>query len=263
MIVIGRCLVAIVFLVSIAPGAGCAQRPDDAEGRLAGAPVSFETSDGVTIYGDVFKTGEEKPRTLILLFHQGGSNGRGEYRNIVPRLVAGGYSVISVDQRRGGERYGGENRTASALNTDYSYCACYPDLHATLAYARDSVAHEHIVLWGSSYSAALALQLAARNPGDVSGVLAFSPASGDAMDGCRPEQYAQTIEAPVLVLRPAGEAAIESVAAQLETFRDQGHNAFVADIGVHGSSMLDASRSEGDVEATWAVVMSFLETVGD
>jgi hypothetical protein len=81
------------------------------------------------------------------------------------------------------------------------------------------------------------------------------------MDGCRPEGWSDGLTVPLLVLRPGTEAEIPSVADQLETFRAQGHQTFVADPGVHGSSMLNPDRVEGEVESTWTVVLTFLEAL--
>ena len=70
-------------------------------------PVIFEAADGVTLYGDLYIGPEGKAGPLILAFHQGGGDARGEYGAIAPRLVQFGYSVLTIDQRSGGERLGG------------------------------------------------------------------------------------------------------------------------------------------------------------
>jgi hypothetical protein len=68
----------------------------------------------------------------------------------------------------------------------------------------------------------------------------------------------------VLVLRPIGEMEIPAVRAQFALFAEHGHQTYVADPGVHGSSMLDAARVDGPVDATWQVVLEFLsESLGE
>lgn len=53
-----------------------------------GIEVSFEATDGVTVYGDVYMAdGIPKSAPLILLFHQGGGDARGEYMPLVSRLA--------------------------------------------------------------------------------------------------------------------------------------------------------------------------------
>ena len=131
----------------------------------------------------------------------------------------------------------------------------------TLAHAVAVFPGVPILVWGSSYSAALVLQLAAKHPEEIAAVLAFSPASGEPLDGCRPETYIEDIQASVLITRPGREAEIESVADQLETFRAAGFETYVAPDGVHGSSMLVEERTKASTADTWAVVTAFLEEV--
>lgn len=236
-------------------------------GRLtAQAPesVELETSDGLTVFGDWHVDAHADAGPIVLLFHQGRSDGRGEYGPIIPRLTEAGFDVLTIDQRRGGDLFGGENRTVRAAgDREFSYCDAQPDLEAALDHVRALRPNVRPVLWGSSYSAALVLKVAAERADEISGVLSFSPASGDPMAGCDPGDVADQVWAPVLALRPASEMEIPRVAAQLEAFADLGFRTFVADPGSHGSSMLVAERVEGEVEPTWEVVLEFLQQVVD
>ncbi|MEZ4415807.1 MAG: alpha/beta hydrolase [Gemmatimonadota bacterium] len=198
-------------------------------------------------------------RPFILLFHQGGASGPAEYAPLLPRLRALGYNLLVVDQRSGGELFGGRNRTAAAYAEEPGYCEALPDLEVALEHARRVEPERRAILWGSSYSAALVIQLAARRTDDVAAVLAFSPATGEPMEGCRPEPWAENLDLPLLALRPRSEAEIPSVREQLDRLEAMGHRTFVADPGAHGSSMLVADRAHGDVAATWAVVEAFLQ----
>ena len=201
-----------------------------------------------------------KRQPLILLFHQAGGDARGEYGPLVPRLSEAGYNVIAIDQRSGGERFGGVNRTVENLEAgDYGYCAVYPDLEGALAHAKGLGFTGKIAAWGSSYSAALVFQLAAKNQGDINAVLAFSPASGGPLAECAPKLFSADLKTPVLALRPVGETEIESVASQLARLKSEGHETYVADPGVHGSSMLNAERVGASTDETWAVVLDFLQ----
>ncbi len=112
--------------------------------------------------------------------------------------------------------------------------------------------------WGSSYTAALVVQLAAKRGDQLAGILSFSPASGEPLEDCDPLDFSDNLGLPALFLRPASEMTDERTAKQLETLAEQGYQTFVADPGVHGSSMLNAERVEGDVEPTWEVVLGFL-----
>jgi pimeloyl-ACP methyl ester carboxylesterase len=199
----------------------------------------------VTVHGWVH--GEPATaRALLLLFHQGGANARAEYDPIIPRLLEEGYAVLAIDQRAGGDMLGGENRTAHALGGDPHYCDAYPDLEAALAYGREQVPGRPIVVWGSSYSGALALRLAMDNP-DLAGLVGFSPAGGEAMGSCPASRFAEHVTVPTLVLRPASELEIDYVRADWEAWGTRGFERHIADPGRHGSSMLNPMRVEGDV----------------
>jgi hypothetical protein len=69
--------------------------------------VRFETSDGITVFGDLYANSSGKTAPIILLFHQGASEARGEYTVIAGRLLEIGYNVLAIDQRMGGDRFGG------------------------------------------------------------------------------------------------------------------------------------------------------------
>ncbi len=219
--------------------------------------VRFPAADGTQVFADVHRAAST-PRLTLLLFHQGGGDARGEYAPIVPRLLSRSYDVITVDLRRGGDRFGHVNRTASSAQGEFAYCDVMPDLEAALAFAGREGRAAPIVIWGSSYSATLVIHLAARYPDDIAGVLAFSPAGGEPMQGCDPEPVVRDVRAPLLVVRPAREAALDHVHAQIEAFRAAGVDVRVVESGSHGSSTLVPERAGEHTEATWSVVLDFL-----
>jgi len=223
--------------------------------------VEFKAADGVVIVGDIYKPYAKKA-PFILLFHQAGANAGAEYDSIIPRLLEHGYNVLAIDQRSGGSRLGGENRTVERMETkDHHYCEAYPDLEAALQFVIDESFTGPRFVWGSSYSAALVIHLGVDHKDDIAGVLAFSPAAGAAMKTCDPTAAIQKIEVPVLALRPAGEMERDSVRKQLETFKGLGHTTYVSANGVHGSSMLNPKRVDGSVEDTWKAVFGFIDSV--
>jgi len=225
----------------------------------ASRSFELETEDRITIYGDLYEPENIEHPPLILAFHQGGGDGRGEYAPIIPRLLQAGYAVMSIDQRRGGEVFQGTNRTVAGLSdgAEYTYCDAYPDLKATLDYARTQ-GFGKLIAWGSSYSAALVIKLAAEFPNDIARVLAFSPASGDPMAGCEPRDPASRLTLPALIVRPEKEAELEWVSADLDAFRNMGHEVYVSPGGSHGSSVLVEARTGAPAEEAWARVLSFL-----
>lgn len=221
--------------------------------------VHTVSADGVTIYGDYYRPAWPGSPTVVL-FHQAGGDARGEYSDIARKLVAEGYEVFAWDARTGGERFGQSNRTVAALAAAEppSYCDAYPDLEAGLQYASDYGSGHSMFAVGSSYSAALVVRLAAEHGRDLAGVAAFSPASGR-MDDCAVETWLPKVgDTPVLTFRPESETSNESVQAQTEQLEAQGVEVFVAPDGVHGASMLNADKVDGDVEATWTRFLAFL-----
>ena len=221
--------------------------------------IRFKATDGVQLNGYLYREGVGQGAPLVLLFHQAGGDGRGEYSAIAQRLNDAGYAALAIDQRVGGDRFGSVNQTVGLLGeSTYGYCDAYPDLVATLDYAIEEDLGGPIAIWGSSYSAALVLQLAANRPDDVAGVLAFSPASGEPLARCLPGAFIDKLRIPTLALRPITEMQRESTAAQLMRFEELGHKTYVADPGTHGSSMLIAERAGGSTDQTWDVVLGFL-----
>jgi len=225
--------------------------------------LAFNARDNVRLFGNVWASTPSKAAPIIFLFHQAGGDARGEYEAIVPVLVERGYIVFAIDQRSGGSRFGQTNRTVEKIGetVKYSYCDAYADLVAALRQADESGFSGKRILWGSSYSAALVIRLAVEHPRHVVGVLAFSPASGDAMGACQADPYSARLKIPLLVMRPESEMEHARVAEQLEMFEAQGHQTYVAEHGVHGSSMMNPQRVGASVALNWMTVMTFLRDV--
>ncbi len=223
--------------------------------------ISFYTTDDIKIYGDLYEI--DKEHTTLLLFHQGGSNAVGEYSPIIPRLIEKGFNVLAIDQRMGGQAYGGCNRTLANIPSNhigdgYGYCDAYNNLESALDFVIESGFIGKKILWGSSYSASLSILLANKRQGDVNGVLAFSPASGGPMKECLPDEYFETLKIPLLLLRPANELENESSRVQFELAKRFDHKTYIAKNGIHGSSMLVKERVGSDIKDNWNVVLSFL-----
>ena len=221
--------------------------------------ITFVTSDGITVYGDLYT--KNKNLSTILLFHQGGANARGEYGTIIPKLLNEGYNILAIDQRVGGfSYYGSSNRTIDNLSTnDYTYCDAYPDLEAALDYLIANEYNGKHILWGSSFGAALAIQLASKRQKDINALLAFSPSTGNAVKACHPNQYLKDINIPLLLLRPKKEMERESSVEQFDLAKKYNHQTYIAEYGVHGSSMLVEERVENNVVENWEVVLTFLK----
>lgn len=252
-------LLPLIFLLNCT-----ADRQPESSTSDSNLEIEITTADSIQIFGDLYMVDDGAP--FILLFHQGGSNARAEYGGeIIPTLKENGYNVLSIDQRRGGQTYGSYNRTVEQFSLNrFSYCDAYPDLEAAMNYLVDhKLLQSELIVWGSSYSGTLAIQLAAKNQDKISGVLAFSPASGGPMAPCKPDEYFEQLNIPLLVLRPSGEMEIESVQEQFSLVESSGHQTYVADPGVHGSSLLVESRVGEETNEHWDIVLNFINSVLD
>ncbi len=242
---------------SLGAAAACALL---AAGSIHAQQITFPAADGATVHGTWYRT-DQPVRAVILAFHQGGASAEAEYGPIVGRLTAAGFEVLAVDLRTGGTFFGGVNRTVEARGGRTGYCEAAPDVAGALATVRAQHPDRRVILWGSSFSGALVLRLAATNPDGVVGVIAFSPATGEPMVGCVGEEVSHLIRVPVLALRPRSEVETGISTDQFAVFERQNHGTFVADPGEHGSSMLVEERVGAPVEDTWRVVLEFLRSV--
>lgn len=253
---------ALPFLAAVTlTTAACQAAPDNKQGAPAPAeitatePVTLTAADGVKVYGTFYRA--PHPNALILLFHQAGSSS-GEYATIAPRLVAAGYSALAIDQRSG-DRLFGPNRTAEDLGREAGYLDAKPDLEAALKWAKGK--NLPVILWGSSYSAALVFLVAAEHPGEVAAVMAFSPGEYLGRKGMVGEAAAK-VTAPVFVTSAADPKEIADARAILDASAAQTKVDFVPRSGgVHGSSTLIEAKNKAGADENWTAVLNFLRQV--
>ncbi|WP_240953686.1 alpha/beta hydrolase [Sphingomonas sp. G-3-2-10] len=248
---------AILLGAALALG-GCggpAKQPATVETGTKQETVQLKAADGVQVYGTYSEPANA--HAVILLFHQAGS-GQGEYATIVPRLNAEGYATLTLDQRSGGDMFGG-NWTVKALGREVSYLDARKDLEAALDWARTRKLP--VILWGSSYSASLALLLAADRPGQVAAVLAFSP--DEYFEG-KPSvrDAAAKLTIPVFVTSAQDPKEIAAAKALIDAVPGTAKRQFVpVQGGVHGSSILILARNAGGADDAWNSVLPFLRGV--
>lgn len=220
----------------------------------APTPVTLQAADGVRVAGAYYRA--PHPKALILLFHQAGS-GKGEYATIAPRLVAAGYSALAIDQRSGGSLFG-RNATVARLGHSASFADAARDLEAAFDWGRQQ--HVPVIVWGSSYSSALAFQLAAAHPGMIRAVLAFSPGEYLGSKGAVAEA-ARRIAVPIYATSASDADEIAAARTILAASPSQVKTQYVPATGVHGSSTLLASRNPKGAAANWRSVLDFLSSV--
>jgi dienelactone hydrolase len=223
--------------------------------------ISFKSSDDLLITADLYTPHTADTTPLILLFHQAGSS-RGEYDEIAPELNKLGFNCIAVDLRSGEYARGKDNETAiraSEKNLATSYADALPDIVASIRYARQHYKNK-VIIWGSSYSAALVLKVAGDNPQLVDGVIAFSPGEYFAHLGKSKtwiRDSAKKIVVPVFISSARSE--VSDWMPIFDVIDPEIRNKFVpVTVGKHGSRALWSKQS--DSTAYWSAITKFLNS---
>lgn len=218
------------------------------------APVMLRAADGVQVSGLFYAAAH--PKAVILLFHQAGS-GKGEYATIAPRLADAGYEALAIDQRSGGSLFGA-NETAARLGREVGYEDAKPDLVAALAWAQSK--RLPVILWGSSYSAALVFEVAAEHPGQAAAVLAFSP--GEYLGaGHSVAAAAARVRSPIYVTSASDPGEVTAARAILAASPSKSKTQYAPETGVHGASTLLVARNPKGAADNWQHVLAFLRSL--
>lgn len=136
-------------------------------------PVTFNSKDGLLISGNLYHFSNKVP--IILMCHQAGFN-KFEYNEIANTVFEKGFNCLSIDQRSGGSVGDSINETynrAKKAGKSTEFLDAEQDIEAAISYLRKKY-KKKIIVWGSSYSATLALYQGLKN-NDVEAVIAFSP----------------------------------------------------------------------------------------
>ena len=221
--------------------------------------VTFPTTDDLTMTADLYWTGDGNA-PFILLFHQADYS-RGEYLEIAPKLNALGYNCLAIDQRSGGAVNGVKNdiyQAAKAAGLQTGYTQAYPDLQSALDYVEKTYLPDQLIVWGSSYSASLALILASEHPNEISAVLAFSPGEYFKLNGKQVSEYAANITQPAFITSAKSEEkSWRGIADQITS---DGSVFFVPEgNGRHGSSAL--FEKTPNYAEYWTAVEQFLASL--
>jgi dienelactone hydrolase len=220
--------------------------------------VTLTASDGVKVSADFYPAGSNS-QPYILLFHQAGSN-RAEYAPIAPRLAKLGFNCLAIDQRSGGDLFGQQNETVRHIGHNSEYGDALKDMEAALAWARTRSAGKNarVLVWGSSYSAALVFLLAAEYPEEVAGVLVFS--ANEYLDGPHAvHSAAAKVSVPIFVTSTKDREEIAAAKSILNVAPARQKTQFLPHIaGVHGSSTLRADRNRSGEAENWQAVEQFL-----
>lgn len=222
-----------------------------------GETVNFKSNDGVKITADLYMT-SQTDAPFIILYHQAGYS-RGEYREIAPKLNELGFNCLAVDQRSGKEVNGVINQTnieATKLNKPTEYVDAIPDLEAAFLYVKHGIKPNKIIIWGSSYSAAIVFFLGNVHY-NVNGILAFSPGEYFKINGKEIKSYASKVKCPVFITSAKNENdQWKDIYASLN--KDK-YSFLPKDEGKHGSKALWENNNGN--EEYWNAVTNFLMTL--
>lgn len=228
-------------------------------GAKAAETIKIKAADGVEVTVDLHIA---HPDTVpfIILYHQAGWS-RGEYQEIAPILNQLGFNCMAVDQRSGKTVNNIENQTfvsARQLMKETKYVNALPDMNAAITHAKTYLAKGKLIIWGSSYSSALALKIAGDRADEVHGVLAFSPGEYFQSMG-KPKDFitssAKSIQCPSFITSARSEknswwSIYEAIPTETKTYY------LPETSGNHGSRALWTKFS--DNRGYWDAVIAFL-----
>ena len=135
--------------------------------------VSFKTSDSLEVIANLYEIDPDYP--YMILLHQGNSS-KGEYRDIAISLLKLKYNCLAIDLRSGWLVNFTPNETAqNARRTKKSteMIDADKDILAAIDFVKKR-SDKKIILFGSSYSASLALKIGKINP-LIKAIIAYSP----------------------------------------------------------------------------------------
>ena len=217
--------------------------------------VTFLASDKLEVTADVYLYDKGAP--YIILLHQENSS-RGEYREIAPKLLKLGFNCLAVDLRNGKESNFIKNETAAQVQKDNLPATILDyenDIRAAMDYVGKIAIKNRYILFGSSFSASLAMKLANQNP-KATAVIAFSP--GEYFSPVKAKDWLKdfdklTYVASSKVEYPYVVELVKDIPASLLTQFQP------SDAGVHGAPALwNSSASSNDI---WLSLMMFIKKV--
>ena len=219
---------------------------------VAQLKLTFPSQDGVTITADWYPVNSES--MTILLCHQNGFS-RGEYAETANKLNKLGFNCLAIDQRVGAEVNGVVNETAKSAKEKHK-AQNFENAEQDIEAAADWLFNKYkrrIIVFGSSYSASLALKVAKEND-HVFAVIAFSP--GEYFDNKTfISKNISGLKKPVFLTSSREEApAVTELTKDVMSLIKVQY--IPSGAGDHGSKVL-WSTSEGNQDY-WAALISFL-----
>lgn len=214
--------------------------------------IQFESKDGLIITADLYKV--KNIKGFILLCHRSHCN-RGEYRETAPKLNRLGYSCLAIDQRSGMKIFGVINETsalAKQKGLTTGYLDARQDIESAIEYSYKLNKKKPIIIFGSSYSASLALLISVRTE-MIKAIITFSP--GEYLKGIKLAEEIKSLNKPIFVT-----SAKKEIEDTKKLFRFTNHKnitQFKPEVeGFHGSKAL--RESVLGHETYWDALEKFL-----
>ncbi len=219
--------------------------------------LNFPSSDGLIISANRYHLNDTAP--VIVLCHQARFN-KFSYDGIAPKLVKMGFNCLAIDQRSGGPISSQQNETknrAVEKGLPTSYLDAEVDIIAAVDFAAKKY-NKAVILWGSSYSATLALYAALDNP-NIMAVVSFSPGNYFKDEKGSLTDLLVGFEKPFFLTSSQNEATgVGELLSHMTANQNQIH--FVPQgSGHHGSRALWENQDGG--QEYWKAIGSFLNRI--
>lgn len=244
----------IMFFIFLA---ACGRNPKQLDKHTQKQPekVIFQAKDGLVVTADLYAVSDSLP--VIILCHQARSS-RGEYVETAVKLNGLGFNCLAVDLRSGDVSNGIKNETAALAkekNFPHEYLDAEQDIAAAIDYTYKKY-HKKVILFGSSYSASLALKTAVHND-LVSYVIAFSPGEyfGEELHLAK---AIKKLKLPVFLTSAKGES--EDVKVLFDAISSKDKVQFIPKSeGMHASKVLWSDCPSN--QEYWDALISFLKKI--
>lgn len=232
--------IAVLLLVAVALVACGEPPPPDLSGSR---PVTFESSDGVTLEGRLFGDGS----TGVVLSHMQPADQRSWFA-FANRLADEGYLVLTYDFR--GYCPGGQGGCSQG---DLQVSAIWQDVLGAMDFVRSQGAAT-IALVGASMGGTASLVAAGQEGSDVAVVVTLSaPTSIEGLDA--DAALLQRVDANKLFIAGVGDAAAAASAEQLYEIAPPPKRPEIVPADDHGTDLLTGSRGE----AVQRIIETYLE----
>ena len=249
---------ALLVFLSCNSGSEKPQQKEDTTAKVLEVPtkVTFPSLDKLTVTANLYYSADNK-KGFIVYCHMAAFN-KSEYRTIARKLFDEGYNGLAVDLRSGDATSGYDNETrleADKKGKETGFLDAEQDMIAAVNYIYKEY-NTPVILWGSSYSASLALKVG-KNNDHVKAILAFSPGEYFEADSLSIKTQIRDVNKPMFITSSREEVAdglikiIDVVGPSYVThYRPKGK-------GEHGSMCL--WQDSPDQLEYWKAVDAFLE----